>query len=79
MSGGVCAAAEWRTERALHEMEVEESERGDVLDDNELRAAGQVCERCGQVITARQDVGGGWAERGNGDWIGRAAVIARRF
>jgi hypothetical protein len=32
---------------------------------NELHAAGQVCERCGQVITAVQDV----RRRPDGQWV----------
>lgn len=45
-------------ERELREHEDTESlERlGDQPDDNELRAPGQVCARCGNVITAREDV-----------------------
>jgi hypothetical protein len=44
-------------ERALHEMEYDERQRSHIeADDNELRAPGQVCARCGQVITADQDV-----------------------
>jgi hypothetical protein len=38
-----------------HEREERELLRLDP-EDNELHAAGQVCERCGQVITAAQDV-----------------------
>jgi hypothetical protein len=44
------------------EREVQEEERRDrdrvrlEPEDNELRAPGQVCARCGQVITATQDV-----------------------
>jgi ribosomal protein S27AE len=43
-------------ERVLHETEIEERERPYVQDDNELRAPGQLCARCGQGITASQDV-----------------------
>ena len=52
-------------ERELYEHQEEEREL-DRLDpeDNELHAPGQVCERCGTVITAVQDVrllpGGHW-------------------
>jgi len=34
-------------------------------DDNEAHAAGQICERCGAVITAGQDV----RLRGDGRWV----------
>jgi hypothetical protein len=44
-------------EREVHEQEVEADERlYSDFEDNELRAPGQVCERCGTVITASQDV-----------------------
>jgi hypothetical protein len=44
-------------ERELYEHEAGERE-ADYLDreDNELHASGQVCERCGTVITATQEV-----------------------
>jgi hypothetical protein len=45
-------------EREMLEREEGESfERSGVQpEDNELHAAGQVCARCGKVITAREDV-----------------------
>jgi hypothetical protein len=44
-------------ERSLHERERDKRERAGIqAEDNELRASGQVCARCGQVITAAQDV-----------------------
>jgi hypothetical protein len=44
-------------ESEVHEREIEASERTYVdFEDNELRAPGEVCERCGAVITATQDV-----------------------
>jgi hypothetical protein len=49
--------AESVPERALHERELGARERQYLQpDDNELHAAGQVCERCGKVITASEDV-----------------------
>jgi hypothetical protein len=53
------------------EREIGERDRGDrelaYLDpeDNEARAPGQVCARCGQVITAGQDA----RLRGDGRWV----------
>jgi hypothetical protein len=52
----------WPDAKETGEREVEESKLEGVErrrldpDDNELHAAGQVCERCGQVITASEDV-----------------------
>ena len=44
-------------ERALNERDLAGREFPSAQpDDNELRASGQVCERCGGVITASQDV-----------------------
>ena len=44
-------------ERSLHERERDERERAGIqAEDNELRASGKICARCGQVITASQDV-----------------------
>jgi hypothetical protein len=44
-------------EQELHEEEQEKRERRWMdAEDNELRAPGQVCERCGQTITESQDV-----------------------
>ena len=44
-------------EQELHEEERESRERRWMdAEDNELHAAGQVCERCGQTITGGQDV-----------------------
>jgi hypothetical protein len=43
--------------RAAHERELGEREELDLSpEDNELRAPGKVCARCGNVITADQDV-----------------------
>jgi hypothetical protein len=53
-------------ERELHEHEREDGE-ADYLDpeSNEAHAAGQVCERCGQAITALQEV----RRRPDGRWV----------
>ena len=40
-------------------------------DDNEAHAAGQVCARCGAVITAGQDV----RLRGDGQWVHEACPV----
>lgn len=53
------------------EREVQEREREDLEteylepEDNEAHAPGQVCERCGQVITAQQDA----RRRPDGRWV----------
>jgi hypothetical protein len=48
---------EFDRERALNERDLAGREFPSVqADDNELRASGQVCERCGGVIKANQDV-----------------------
>jgi hypothetical protein len=44
-------------ERELHEHEAGERDVDRLeVDDNELHASGQVCERCGTVISSTQDV-----------------------
>jgi ribosomal protein S27AE len=57
-----------RDELVEHEIEEQEEEERDNLyvdaDDNELHAAGQVCARCGRVITAAEDV----RLRADGKW-----------
>ena len=40
-------------------------------DDNAATAPGKICERCGELITARQDV----RRRVNGEWIHEACPI----
>jgi hypothetical protein len=40
-------------------------------DDNEAHAAGQVCARCGAVITAGQDA----RLRGDGQWVHEACPV----
>jgi hypothetical protein len=56
---------------AEEESELREREREDVepefvdAESNEAHAAGQVCERCGQVITAQQDA----RRRTDGRWV----------
>jgi hypothetical protein len=53
-------------EREIHEHEREDEEVEFVdAESNEAHAAGQVCERCGQVITAVQDV----RRRLDGQWV----------
>jgi hypothetical protein len=67
---------QWRSELpveqdAEEEREVEEREREDLQtefldpEENEAHAPGQVCERCGQVITAVQDA----RRRPDGQWV----------
>jgi hypothetical protein len=53
-------------EREIHEHE-REDEEVEFLDpeSNELHAVGQVCQRCGQTITAVQDV----RRRLDGQWV----------
>jgi ribosomal protein S27AE len=57
-----------RDELVEHEIEEQEEEERDNLyvdaDDNELHAAGQLCARCGRVITAAEDV----RLRADGKW-----------
>jgi hypothetical protein len=64
--GGLPQDREDSPEREIGERDREDRELA-YLDpeDNEARAPGQVCARCGQVITAGQDV----RLRGDGKWV----------
>ena len=59
-------------ERELYEHQAEERELDRLNpEDNELHAPGQVCERCGTVITASQDA----RLRPDGHWVHEACPV----